>query len=57
MTLVTNTQQSVLKFSTLRIETATNEKVRTFFTNLKALVEGRLTIAQEILEKVYGNDL
>ena len=57
MTLVTNTQQSVLKFSTSRIATATNERVRTFFTNLKALVEGRLTIAQEILEKVYGNDL
>ena len=57
MTLVTNTQQSVLKFTTLRIATATNENVRTFFVNLKSFVEGRLTIAQEILEKVYGNDL
>lgn len=57
MTLVTNAQQSILKFAEVRIATATNERVREFFTNLKTLISGRNTIAQGILEKVYGDDL
>jgi predicted outer membrane protein len=57
MTLVTNAQQSVLKFAEVRIATATNERVKEFFTNLRTLVSGRNTIAQGIMEKVYGDDL
>jgi predicted outer membrane protein len=57
MTLVTNGQQSILKFAEVRIATATNDRVKEFFTNLRTLVSGRNTIAQGILEKVYGDDL
>lgn len=57
MTLVTNAQQSILKFAEVRIATATNDRVKEFFTNLETLVSGRNTIAQGILEKVYGDDL
>jgi predicted outer membrane protein len=57
MTLVTNAQQSVLKFAEVRIATSPNERVKEFFTNLKALVSARNTVAQGIMEKVYGDDL
>lgn len=57
MTLVTNAQQSILKFAEVRIATATNDRVKEFFTNLKTLISGRNTVAQGILEKVYGDDL
>lgn len=57
MVLVTNAQQSVIKFADVRIKISKNERVKEFFTNLKTLVEGRNTIAQGILEKLYGDDL
>jgi predicted outer membrane protein len=57
MTLVTNAQQSVIKFAEVRIATAKSERVKEFFTNLKTLATGRNTIAQGILEKVYGDEL
>jgi predicted outer membrane protein len=57
MTLVTNAQQSVIKFADGRIAESTNDRVKEFFTSLKALIIGRNTIAQEIMEKVYGDEL
>jgi predicted outer membrane protein len=57
MVLVTNAQQSVIKFAEVRIKTAKNERVKEFFTNLKTLVGSRNEVAQGILEKLYGDDL
>ena len=57
MTLVTNTQQSVMNLLNARIASATDPDVKAFFTDLKTIIENRLTTAQDILAKVYGDDL
>ena len=57
MTLVTNTQQSILNLANARIESATDPEVKAFFTDLKTVIENRLKTAQEILAKVYGDDI
>ena len=57
MTLVTNTQQSVLQLAKARIASATDPEVKAFFTDLKTIIENRLTTAQDILAKVYGDDI
>jgi predicted outer membrane protein len=57
MTLVTNTQQSVLQLVNARIASATDPEVKAFFTDLKTIIENRLTTAQDILAKVYGDDI
>ena len=57
MTLVTNTQQSILQLANARIASATDPAVTAFFTDLKTIIENRLTTAQYILAKVYGDDI
>jgi predicted outer membrane protein len=57
MILVTSTQQSIIHLADARIAAATDAEVKAFFTDLKTLVEGRLTTAQDILAKVYGDDI
>jgi hypothetical protein len=57
MTLVTNTQQSILQLANARITSATDPEVKAFFTDLKTIIENRLTTAQDILAKVYGDDI
>jgi predicted outer membrane protein len=57
MTLVTNTQQSIVNLANARIASATDPEVKAFFTDLKTIIEKRLTTAQDILAKVYGDDI
>jgi len=57
MTLVTNTQQSIMNLANERIESATDPEVKAFFTDLKTVIENRLTTAQNILAKVYGDQI
>lgn len=57
MTLVTNTQQSIINLANARIATVTDPEVKAFFTDLKTIIENRLTTAQDILAKVYGDDI
>ena len=57
MTLVTNTQQSIMNLANKRIESATDPEVKAFFTDLKTVIEKRLTTAQDILAKVYGDQI
>ena len=57
MTLVTNTQQSVIQLVGARIASATDPEVKAFFTDLKTIIENRLTTAQDILAKIYGDDI
>jgi predicted DNA-binding ribbon-helix-helix protein len=40
-----------------RIASATDPEVKAFFTDLKTIIENRLTTAQDILAKVYGDDI
>ena len=57
MTLVTNTQQSILQLAKAGIASATDPAVKAFFTDLKTIIENRLTTAQDILAKVYGDEV
>jgi predicted outer membrane protein len=57
MTLVTNTQQSIINLTNARVAAATDPEVKAFFTDLKTIIENRLTTAQDILAKVYGDDI
>lgn len=57
MILVTNFQQSVIQLAGARIASATDPEVKAFFTDLKTIIEKRLTTAQDILQKVYGDDI
>jgi predicted outer membrane protein len=57
MTLVTNTQQSILQLANARIASATDPAVKAFFTDLKTIIENRLATAQDILAKVYDDDI
>ena len=57
MTLVTNTQQIIMNLANIRIESDTDPEVKAFFTDLKTVIENRLTTAQEILAKVYGDQI
>jgi len=55
MTLVTNTQQSVIPFLEGRKEMANDPEVKQFLGELTTTVQNRLKLAQEILAKVYGD--
>jgi predicted outer membrane protein len=57
MTLLTNTQQSILQLAKASIASAKDPGVKAFFTELKTGVESRLKTAQDILAKVYGDDI
>jgi predicted outer membrane protein len=57
MTLVTNTQQSVLNVLDKSKAAATNPEVKQFLVDQTTAVQGRLRTAQTILAKVYGQSL
>jgi predicted outer membrane protein len=55
MTLVTNTQQSVIRFLETQKAAATDQDVKQFLGDLTIVVQNRLKKAQDIMEKVYGD--
>jgi predicted outer membrane protein len=57
MTLVTNTQQSVLNVLDKSKATATNPEVKQFLVDQANTVQSRLRTAQNILAKVYGQSI
>ena len=57
MTLVTNTQQSVLNLLKANKARATRPEVKQFLGELTTTVEKRLKKAQDIMAKVYGNEV
>jgi predicted outer membrane protein len=57
MTLVTNTQQSVLHVLDTSKASATEPGVKQFLTDQINVVQGRLRTAQNILAKVYGQTI
>lgn len=57
MTLVTNTQQSVIQYLEAHKATAKDQDVKQFMGDLTTVVRGRLKKAQDIMAKVYGDKL
>jgi len=57
MTLVTNTQQSVLQMLKTARASATDPDVVKFIDDLTATVQNRLKTAQDIMAKVYGDSV
>jgi predicted outer membrane protein len=55
MTLVTNTQQSVIHLLETVTPQATDPEVRQFLRDLTNTVQNRLKTAQDIMVKVYGD--
>ena len=55
MTLVTNTQQSVLHVLETSKASATDPEVKQFLGDMTTTVQNRLKTAQDILAKVYGD--
>ena len=55
MTLVTNTQQSVLKLLKASKGSAKDPEVKQFIGELTTAVQSRLKTAQDIMAKIYGN--
>ncbi len=55
MTLVTNTQQSVVHVLETNKASATDPEVKQLLGDMTSNVQGRLKTAQDILAKVYGN--
>ena len=57
MTLVTNTQQSVIHFLETSKASAKDPDVKQFLGDLTTTVQNRLKTAQDIMAKVYGNKI
>jgi predicted outer membrane protein len=57
MTLVTNTQQSVIHVLEASKASAKNQEVKQFLTETATTVQHRLTKAQQVMAKVYGNTI
>jgi hypothetical protein len=57
MTLVTNTQQSVIHVVQTSKASATNQEVKQFLGDMATTVQGRLRTAQDILAKVYDDKI
>ena len=55
MTLVTNTQQSVVHVLETNKASATDPEVKQFLGDMTTAVQNRLKTAQDILAKVYGD--
>jgi predicted outer membrane protein len=55
MTLVTNTQQSVINLLKASKAMAKDQEVKQFIGELMTTVQGRLKTAQDIMIKVYGD--
>jgi len=57
MTLVTNTQQSVINFLGAQKAAAKDPDVKRFLGDMTTTVQKRLKVAQDIMAKVYGNKI
>lgn len=57
MTLVTNTQQSVIHFLEAAKAETQDQNMKQYLDDMTNLVQGRLTKAQDVLQKIYGNSL
>jgi predicted outer membrane protein len=57
MVLVTNTQQSVLHLLEASKASAKDQEVKQFIGDLTTTVQNRLKTAQDIMVKVYGNEV
>jgi predicted outer membrane protein len=57
MTLVTNTQQSLIHFLDTRKASAKDQEVKQFLGDMTTTVQNRLGTAQDILAKVYGDKI
>ena len=57
MTLVTNTQQSVIHFLEAKKATAKDPDVKRLIGDMTTTVQTRLKTAQDIMAKVYGNKI
>ena len=57
MTLVTNTQQSVIHFLEAQKATAKDPDVKRLIGDMTTTVQTRLKTAQDIMAKVYGNKI
>jgi predicted outer membrane protein len=57
MTLVTNTQQSVIHFLQAHKAAAKDPDVKNLIGELTTAVQNRLKVAQDIMAKVYGNKI
>jgi predicted outer membrane protein len=57
MTLVTNTQQSVIHVLETSKALATDQEVKQFLGDLTTNVQNRLKTAQDVLAKVYGDKM
>jgi predicted outer membrane protein len=57
MTLVTNNQQSVIHLLESRKALTRDPEVKQFFGDLITIVQNRLTTAQDIMAKIYGNQV
>jgi predicted outer membrane protein len=55
MTLVTNTQQSVLNLLKASKGSAKDPEVKHLVGELTTTIQGRLKTAQDIMAKIYGN--
>jgi predicted outer membrane protein len=57
MTLVTNTQQSVIHLLETSKASAKDQDVKQFFDDLTTSVRNRLKTAQEIMARIYGDQI
>ena len=57
MTLVTNTQQSVIHFLETTKASAKDPEVKQFLGDMTTTVQNRLKTAQDIMAKVYGDEV
>ena len=57
MTLVTNTQQSVIHFLEASKADAKDQGAKQFIGDMIAAVQSRLKTAQDIMVKIYGNSI
>jgi putative membrane protein len=57
MTLVTNTQQSVIHFLDAHKAAAKDPDVKQFLSDMSTNVQGRLSKAQDVMAKVYGDQI
>jgi predicted outer membrane protein len=57
MTLVTNTQQSVINLLDAKKNAASNPDVKQLLGDMENTVQGRLKTAQDVMAKVYGDTL
>jgi predicted outer membrane protein len=57
MTLVTNTQQSVIHYLDASKASANNQEFKQFLEDMTTTVQNRLKTAQDIMAKVYGDKI